>query len=222
MLFSYFLIFIGGIYQINRKRPDVPIYMKDARKKLCAKIEKDKFPESLTILTQEFKGEVGFDRNFLLIAKLEYVLLSLNYIFMQDMPLAQCYIYTIVTGFWLLMVIIGRPLKSKAGFIIFMFNQAVRLVLGIFTVVLATNDSIHFISPDVMIIVGTIMIWTVIGALGINNLLSIGCALYSMYENIKKARKRNNKARDRKNKRSRIINESTRHLRRLDISSPNE
>ena len=71
VLFSYFLIFIGGIYQINRKRLDVPIYMKDVRKKLKARIEKDKFPESLTISTQEFKGEVGFDRNFLLIAKLE-------------------------------------------------------------------------------------------------------------------------------------------------------
>ena len=190
--------------------------MKDARKKLCARIEKDKFPESLTILTQEFKGEVGFDRNFLLIAKLEYVLLSLNYIFMQDMPLAQCYIYTIVTGFWLLMVIIGRPLKSKAGFIIFVFNQAVRLVLGIFAVVLATNDSIHFISPDMMIIVGTIMIWTVMGTLGINNLFSVGCALYSIYESIKKRSSRNN--RNLQNKKTRVMNDSARHLRQPDIS----
>ena len=58
--------------------------------------------------------------------------------------MAQCYIYTIVTGFWLVMVIVGSPLKSKAGFVIFVFNQAVRLVLGIFAAILATNDSIYF------------------------------------------------------------------------------
>ena len=79
---------------------------------------------------------------------LEYVLLSLNYIFMQDMPLAQCYIYTVVTGFWLVMVVVGKPLKSKAGFFIFVFTHAMRLVLGLFAVVLATNDIVHFISPD--------------------------------------------------------------------------
>ena len=65
--------------------------MKDARKKLKARIEKDKFPESLTISTQEFKGEVGFDRNFLLIAKLEYALLSLNYIFMRELYFSAKY-----------------------------------------------------------------------------------------------------------------------------------
>ena len=60
-----------------------------------------KFPKTLLAYyySRQFKGEVRFDRNFLLIAKLEYVLLSLNYIFMQDMPLAQCYIYTIISGF---------------------------------------------------------------------------------------------------------------------------
>ena len=218
VLFSYFLIFAGGIYQINRKRIDVPEYMKSARRRLESRIEKEKFPLSMAIYTQEFKGEVGFDRNFLLIAKFEYVLLSLNYIFMQDMPLAQCYIYTIVTGFWLMMVIIGKPLKSKAAFIIFIFNQAVRLVLGIFAVVLAENDLMYLLSPDMMLIMGHIMIWTVIGALAMNNLLSIGCVLYSIYENIKKRRKRKNRIRHRRNKISRIINGSSSPLRRVDES----
>ena len=57
------------------------------------------------------------------------------------------------TGFWFLMVIIGRPLKSNRGFIIFVFNQAVWLVLGLFAVVLATNDIVYFISPDMMLII---------------------------------------------------------------------
>lgn len=67
VVFSYFLIFVSGFYQINRKRRDVPAYMGAARKKLKAKIEKERFPESLTVFVSEFKEDTRFDRNFLMI-----------------------------------------------------------------------------------------------------------------------------------------------------------
>ena len=70
----------------------------------------------MNVFAEEFKNESVFDRNCLLILKLEDIILSMNYIFMQSMPLAQCYIYTVITALWLLMMVIASPLKSKVSF----------------------------------------------------------------------------------------------------------
>ena len=185
VLLSYVIIFGVGIYQINRKRLQVPEYMEQARKRLRQRIENDKFPESLEVFTEDFKDDSWLDRNFLLITKIEDIILSMNYVLMQERPLAQCYIYTIITGFWLLLVIVTRPLNSRSAFIIFVFNESVKLLLGIIAVVLTSNDSADFLSPEMGLIVGDVMIWTVICALGINALIAVFLLLHSIYEFIK-------------------------------------
>ena len=190
VLVTYVLILGVGIYQINRKRLEVPRYMKQARRKLKEKIEKDKYPESLEVFTESLKDDSLFDKNFLLLTKLEDIILSLNYIFMQEMPLAQCYIYTLVTGFWLLMVLIGKPFTSRSTFLAFVFNGSVKLILGLFAVVLVTNDSADFLTPDMGLLVGSVMIWIVIGTLGINTLFAGFLLLYYIYEVIKKRQER--------------------------------
>ena len=190
VLLSYVIIFGVGIYQINRKRLQVPEYMEEARQKLEEKIEKDKFPESLEVFTQDFKDDSWLDKNFLLITKLEDIILSMNYVFMQEMPLAQCYIYTLITGFWLLLVIVTRPLSSRSAFIILVFNESVKLLLGIIAVVMTTNDSADFLSPEMGLTVGNVMIWTMIVTLGINTLIAVVLFLYSIYELIKNCREK--------------------------------
>ena len=190
VLFTYGVVFTAGIYQINRKRLQVPDYMIQAKQKLKEKIEKDKFPESLEVLTENLKDDSLFDRNFLLITKLEDIILSMNYVFMQEMPLAQCYIYTLITGFWLLMVLIGKPFSSRSAFIVIVFNESMKLLLGIFAIVLTTNDAADFLTPDMGLTLGSVMIWTVIGTLGVNTLIAIALLLSSIHELIKKCRER--------------------------------
>ena len=117
---------------------------------------------------------------------------------MQKMPLAQCYIYTVVIGFWLLLILIGKPFKSKAAHIILVFHDSVKLILGIIAIVLATNDVNYFINSDMMLIVGYVLISVFGATIGINTLLSIGFIFYSIYHLYKKWRNRSKKRSKRK------------------------
>ena len=108
----------------------------------------------MNVSAKEFKNESVFDRNCLIILKLEDIILSMNYIFMQSMPLVKCYIYTAITTLWLLMMVIGSPLKSKVSFVIYVLNKLLKLRLGIITVVLTTNKSASFISADTTMLMG--------------------------------------------------------------------
>ena len=182
ILITYLTIIAVGLFQVNRKRLQVPDYLGEAKQKLKDRIDREKFPSSLTIYIEDFKIESIFDMNFLLIAKLEDIILSLNYVFMQTAPLAQCYIFTVITGFWLLMVIIAKPFRSRLATVILLFNESVKLGLGIIAIVLATNETKYFIDPDMMLTVGEVMIWTIVGTFGINTLISIGCALHAGYK----------------------------------------
>ena len=47
-----------------------------------------------------------------------------------------------------------------------------------------------FLSPDMGLTVGNIMMWTVIGALAINTLMAVVLFLYSIYEFIKNCREK--------------------------------
>lgn len=49
ILIAYALIIGFGIYQVNKRRLEIPSYMTSALKQLKKKIEKEKFPESLAV-----------------------------------------------------------------------------------------------------------------------------------------------------------------------------
>ena len=85
VLVSYAIIFATAIYQINRKRLEIPDYLTTARQKLKAKLKKERFPKSLLVFKDEFKEDTAFDKNCLLIIKLEDIILNMNYIFMQEL-----------------------------------------------------------------------------------------------------------------------------------------
>ena len=199
ILVSYLVIFSVALYQINRKRLKIPKYMSEARRKLKHRIKKEAFPKSLEVFSEEFKDDTAFDRNSLLLFKLKDLILSMNFIFMQEAPLAQCYIYTLITGFWLLMMMVGNPFKTKTGFAIYVFNEVVKCLLGVIAIVLATNDSVNFINQNSLLILGEGMIGIILGTLAINVLVAIGCLGATIYQLIKKGCcKKSSQGRDQK------------------------
>ena len=181
VLISYAVIFATGLYQINRKRLEVPDYLSTAKRRLKEKLKKESYPKSLMVFKEEFKEDTAFDKNCLLIIKFEDVILSMNYIFMQEMPLAQCYIYTLVTGFWLLMIVVGNPLKSRIAMIIFVLNSAIKMILGIIAIVIATDELKVFLNQDSSLMIGSAMIWLIVINLGLNTIISVGIVVTSLY-----------------------------------------
>lgn len=100
---------------------------------------------------------------------------------MQEMPLAQCYIYTLVTGFWLLMIVVGNPLKSRIAMIIFVLNSAIKMILGIIAIVIATDELKVFLNQDSSLMIGSAMIWLIVINLGLNTIISVGIVVTSLY-----------------------------------------
>ena len=87
-----------------------------------------------------------------------------------------------MTGFWLLMIVIGKPLKSKIGMIIWVLNSGIKLVLGVFAIVMVTNELNDSLDQDTGQLIGTVMIWIIVENLGLNTIISIGIVLHSIYQ----------------------------------------
>ena len=194
ILVTYALIFGIGAYQVNKKRLEIPFYMTSARKKLQKRIEKDKFPPSLAVFKDELNDDHFLDKNFLFVLKFQDFLNCLNYFFLQEAPLAQCYIFTLLSGFLMLVIVILRPFPSTLNFVAILFNETGKLLLGIIAIMIATTfQSGQYLSQDTTLIVGKVMISMVLAIFGGNLLIALYGLGVQLYQCISRKRKENRK-----------------------------
>ena len=174
ILTAYAIIFAVAAYQVNKKRLTIPYYFTSARKKLKKRIEKDKFPVSMAVFQEEYNEDNRFDKNFMFVMKFQDLLVCVNFFFLQRAPLAQCYVYTLLIGYLIIITLIVRPSKSLLSMIGLLFNEFGKLVLGILAIIIASDKQTgHLLSQDMMLVIGKAQIYTVITIFAGNIVLTL-------------------------------------------------
>ena len=144
-----------------------------------------KVPPSLEILVEDFRDTNSFTRNFIFIMLLETFLQILIVFFFQDNGLTQAILHTIVIVVYIVLIAWQRPYRSKLQMGILLLNQVSKAVMGILAIIVGIDNTIQFLSPELIDVIGSFLIILILAVIGINCVLSIGIMIISLFQSIK-------------------------------------
>lgn len=175
-------------------------------------------PKCLCIISEDFKEDNRFTRNFFLIMTLQSLLLIFNAFFLQNFGLIQAIIYTVLTLLYFISILWKKPFSSKVQTGMLLFNQAAKIAMGAIAIALGVNERTQTLSQEAVSSMGLALIVLISSVIGINALISVMITLVSTFIEIKKwCAKRKNKNKKLPTKRIKLDPGATRQL--LDVSS---
>ena len=186
VVISYFLIILIGIYFLNRKvEPFGPKIAKIAASSPQARAKRASMPKAketniwlsvpptMRILTEDFKESNPMTRGFLIILTLQTMLVSFIIFFMQDLGLLQAATYTAIAVFFLGHVAYYKPFKSRIQTSILIFNQLIKIVMGIMAIILGIDDFCLKLPKESRTSIGSGLIILIIIGVAANALVGI-------------------------------------------------
>ena len=191
VVISYVVIIFIGIYLLNKKYEEAPSTRRHItlRRRLLRQREKvvDEYvelPSNLRVLSEDFKVGHPIMRSFLIILTLQSALIILLVFSFQDVGLAQAIAYTAIAIALLIGVAGFKPFKSKIQTSILIFNQLIKIVMGMLATILGIDDFYLSLSSDSRTAIGSGLIILIIIGVGANALMGLGLIIQQIVERI--------------------------------------
>ena len=105
----------------------------------------------MQVISEDFKKDGIFSRNFILFLTLQNVSVVILLFSLQQAPVTQTLLYTSITLTYIILVLNKRPFEKNSGTLLSVVNNFIKLMMGIIAFVLAIDDANLRMNPEIQI-----------------------------------------------------------------------
>ena len=138
-----------------------------------------------SIVIEDFNTNNVIAKNFMLVNLGQNLLVIFILFFFQNNGIMQAVLYTILTSAYIALLIIKRPYKSRVQTAILILNNICKIIMGIVAALLGINEKTSIISQNIITHLGSVLIYMIMGAIGLNSLIGLAMTVYSIYQQIR-------------------------------------
>ena len=176
-LASYPLLIGYFIYLLNRKA--APKVSDEAKLEKQPSLWRE-VPNSVNMISTDFKKDHWITRNFLLVLLVENFFNDLHYLLLQNYGSFQAILYTGITVVFLILGLTYRPYTSRLQNMLFGLNYSMKLVLGILAIYIGLTQTTASNDPSDSI--GLALIVVIVTAISCNAVIVVGILFSSMVQ----------------------------------------
>ena len=183
---SYSIIILVSIYILNKRygghmdrygviraRRNIPNSPANNNKKTQKRTDFVTVPHNYRSLSEELKESNPITRSFLVILTLQSLVVVLVLFLVQDLGVMQALFYMGAAIAVLIGVIYYKPFKSRLQIGLMIFNQLIKITMGLLATILGIDDYYQNLSHDVRTSIGTALIILILVGVGSNALIGV-------------------------------------------------